>query len=239
MATSLADCVSSLTVGTPTVVRWRGLDFQATVRRSKRARRAKLRILDGQLEVVLPLAAPSRVAFELLSLHEEWAFRFLQKSAKPRPSTLTFRGEPLKVVTSDEVRHAMYRPGLLTVPPGDVDQTVRDWMKNQALCIFRDAIELRSNEMGLWPKRVQFRDQRSKWGACSSTGTVTFNWRVVMAPPEVLDYLVVHELAHLKELNHSSRFWAIVERHCSDHKRLRRWLKQNGYALQWPDKVPL
>ncbi len=101
-----------------------------------------------------------------------------------------------------------------------------------------ERLSIRSREMGLAPSRVSIRDQKTKWGACTSRGTVTLNWRLVMAPPEVLDYVVVHELAHLAELNHSPRFWAIVERHCPDWKRHRDWLKANGWRLQSLPALP-
>lgn len=238
MAVTLSEAIAPLTPGSKVPVEWRGLTFNATVRRSKRARRAKLRILDGELEVVLPVKAPIRAATDLLSLHEDWAYRFLQKSARPRPKSLSFQGSPLGIQRVDGLSCAQLTSNVLFIPGEWTMSDLQRWARAESARIYREVIERRSREMGLVPKQVQFRDQRSKWGACSSTGTVTFNWRVIMAPPEVLDYLVVHELAHLKELNHSDRFWAIVEQHCPDHRRLRRWLKQNGYALQWPDTIP-
>ena len=77
-------------------------------------------------------------------------------------------------------------------------------------------------------KRITIRGQRTRWGSCSGRGTLSFNWRLMMAPPKVLDYVVVHELAHRKEMNHSARFWAEVERILPDYKRRRKWLKDYG-----------
>jgi hypothetical protein len=85
--------------------------------------------------------------------------------------------------------------------------------------------------LGVTFGRVKVKDQRSLWGSCSREGNLNFNWRLTLAPFEVLDYVVVHELAHRLEMNHSRRFWAHVEKHCPDHRVHRRWLRKNGEAL--------
>jgi predicted metal-dependent hydrolase len=85
--------------------------------------------------------------------------------------------------------------------------------------------------IGVRPTRLQIRDQRSRWGSCSSSGTLSFNWRLVLAPFEVLDYVVVHELCHLREPNHSARFWALVEEHRPGWRSQRDWLHEHGPEL--------
>jgi len=85
--------------------------------------------------------------------------------------------------------------------------------------------------MGVTFGRVTVRDQRTRWASCSREGNLSFNWRLTLAPPETLDYVVVHELAHRLEMNHSRRFWAHVEKHFPDHRVHRRWLRKNGEAL--------
>ena len=86
-------------------------------------------------------------------------------------------------------------------------------------------------KLGVTFGRVRVKDQRSLWGSCSPQGNLNFNWRLTLAPFEVLDYVVIHELAHRVEMNHSRRFWARVEEHCPDYKVHRRWLRKNGEAL--------
>jgi predicted metal-dependent hydrolase len=81
------------------------------------------------------------------------------------------------------------------------------------------------------PKRIQIRDQRSRWGSCSTTGTLSFNWRLVLAPFEVLDYVVVHELCHMRQANHSSRFWKLVEERRPNWRAQRDWLDRHGPEL--------
>lgn len=85
--------------------------------------------------------------------------------------------------------------------------------------------------LGVTFGRVSVRDQRSRWASCSREGNLSFNWRLTLAPFETLDYVVIHELAHRLEMNHSRRFWAHVEKHCPDHKVHRKWLRKNGEAL--------
>ena len=92
-------------------------------------------------------------------------------------------------------------------------------------------IDEEAPELGVEPKRIQIRDQRSRWGSCSTTGTLSFNWRLVLAPVEVLDYVVVHELCHMREANHSRRFWKLVEARRPDWKKHKDWLDEHGPEL--------
>jgi predicted metal-dependent hydrolase len=92
-------------------------------------------------------------------------------------------------------------------------------------------VDAEAPELGVKPKRIQIRDQRSRWGSCSTTGTLSFNWRLVLAPFEVLDYIVVHELCHMREPNHSRRFWKLVETRRPDWRVQRDWLFEHGPEL--------
>ena len=92
-------------------------------------------------------------------------------------------------------------------------------------------VEEEAPELGVEYRRIQIRDQRTRWGSCSTTGTLSFNWRLVLAPFEVLDYVVVHELCHLREANHSRRFWRLVETRRPDWRAQRDWLDEHGPEL--------
>lgn len=85
--------------------------------------------------------------------------------------------------------------------------------------------------LGVSYGNITIRDQKTRWGSCSSKGNLSFNWRLILAPPNVLDYVVVHELCHRKEMNHSPKFWALVESVMPDYKQYRKWLKENGNKL--------
>ena len=86
--------------------------------------------------------------------------------------------------------------------------------------------------LGVSYDRIRIAGQKTRWGSCSSNKTLSFNWKLMLAPPKVLDYVVVHEVCHLREMNHSPRFWALVESLMPDYKQQRKWLKDNGYTLE-------
>ena len=86
--------------------------------------------------------------------------------------------------------------------------------------------------MGRKAKAIRFKDTSSRWGSCTADGSLSFSWRIMMAPPPVIDYLVAHEVAHLREMNHGPRFWKLCKELCTDTERCKAWLKRNGSALQ-------
>lgn len=108
---------------------------------------------------------------------------------------------------------------------------VQDWLKRQAREELSRACARYASSMGLTYKRISIRDTSSRWGSCSSAGTLSFSWRLVLAPAEVLDYVAAHEVAHLREMNHGSSFWALVESHCGHTKPSKTWLKKHGPDL--------
>ena len=105
------------------------------------------------------------------------------------------------------------------------------WYKEQAVRTIRDRLQFYSQTMRLSPRRERISSARHQWGGCSSRNTLSFSWRLMMAPLSVIDYIVVHELGHIKEKNHSPRFWKIVETTLPDYRTRRDWLKKYGYLL--------
>ena len=104
--------------------------------------------------------------------------------------------------------------------------------RQQARNVFEQKVAYYASRMGVSYGRIAIRDQKTRWGSCSSDGNLNFNWRLIVAPAGVLDYIVVHELAHRKEMNHSRAFWAVVEAEMPDYKKYRDWLKENGRMLK-------
>jgi predicted metal-dependent hydrolase len=226
----------------------RGERVSYTLRRSRRTRRLHIRILPTGVEVVLPMRARVEDARAFLADNADWVLRHLQALRQKGwlreagdasgIKTLLLRGRWMQVMV--DARPASLRVMTsgdtltLTLPVGREAQAGRileDWLRRQAGDDIAERVRLRSAQMGVSPRRVFIRNQRTKWGNCSSLGNVSFNWRLIGAPPEVLDYVVVHELAHLKEMNHSARFWTLVRAYCPDFARHKAWLKANDGCL--------
>ena len=113
----------------------------------------------------------------------------------------------------------------------DVRAAIRSTLSALALRRIRERLELYAPRIGVTPGRVAIRDQKSRWGSCSRKGNLNFNWKLIMAPPQVLDYVVVHELCHLREFNHSPRFWSLVEAQMRDYEVWKKWLKTHAEDL--------
>lgn len=108
---------------------------------------------------------------------------------------------------------------------------LQDWLTAQARKDLSDRVAYHAKVLGLRPRRISVRDQTSRWGSCSSTGQLCFSWRLLLAPSHVLDYVAAHEVAHLKEMNHSARFWALVARTFPEMSRSKAWLNAHGREL--------
>ena len=157
--------------------------------------------------------------------------------------TFLLRGRPIRLEAEEHpgARYSIveHMPPLLRIvlPPGQLglaEEIALGWLREQAAADLTERLRVRGAEMGLQHGRVTVRDQSSRWGSCSSTTNLAFSWRLVMAPPDVLDYVVVHELAHLAQMNHSPAFWALVEQHCPNWKRWRRWLRVYHREMRVP-----
>ena len=108
---------------------------------------------------------------------------------------------------------------------------VRDWLKKQARSDLSQSVTVHSQHLGLRATGITIRDQTTRWGSCSSTGGLSFSWRLILAPPFVLDYVAAHEVAHLEEMNHGPHFWRLVEQCIPDYRQAQKWLKNNGSKL--------
>ena len=112
-----------------------------------------------------------------------------------------------------------------------VKKVIEQFYRKKAEEVIHDRLQFFNEHYQFRYNRVTLRNQKTRWGSCSSRGNLNFNWRLIMAPIEVIDYVVAHELCHLKEMNHSSRYWALVEQAIPDYKKYRKWLKDNHYLL--------
>ena len=211
---------------------------EVQLRRSARARRLSLRIsrLDGRATLTLPHRVPEREGMAFLQDRESWLRKHLADVAPEAPvrlgGTVPFQGADLPIVAG-AVRRVRLGPEGLIVPdePALVGKRVAAFLKLKA----RDALAAASDhyaaQLGTSYGRITLRDTRSRWGSCSSAGDLMYSWRLIMAPPEVLNYVAAHEVAHLKHMDHSARFWGVVDDLFADHKACRAWLRTHGGSL--------
>jgi predicted metal-dependent hydrolase len=220
-----------------------------TLTTSRRARHPRLIVApETGLRVVIPLGYDRSRLLDFIHRRQGWILKHLDRIAAhppapdattPLPETLTVVGNPyaLHVTIAPGTRANVIRHGsTLTVVgpefPG-ARAALEGWCRGMARAAIVPRVAERARAMGVAYGRIAIRDQRTRWGSCSRAGNLSFNWRLVLAPPAVLEYVVVHELAHRIELNHSARFWQIVARHCPDYAMHRAWLRTHGATLRF------
>ncbi|HVV94689.1 MAG TPA: SprT family zinc-dependent metalloprotease [Hyphomicrobiales bacterium] len=216
------------------------------VRRHPRARRFALRVAVATGDVVLTLPPGSSIlnARRFAERHVDWITERLAQRPLPVPfahgAIVPLRGKPHRIVHRRgrgvvERRRAVEAGALPTiVVPGEtahVARRVRDYLKAQAERDLAAAVDRHAATLGVAITKVQIKDTRSRWGSCSSKGAVALSWRLVLAPPFVLDYLAAHEVAHRREMNHGPRFWRLVRSLAPQTDRAEAWLKAYGRNL--------
>jgi predicted metal-dependent hydrolase len=220
-----------------------GRRISVAIRRNPRAQRLILRVDEA---IGLPvLTLPSRTtlssAERFLREHLDWLEARLQQLSPPAPfeagATFPFRGLPCRIkarrgrgLITLERRGDGYR---LTVPgePEFLVRRITDWLRREARRDITAAVARHEKAVGRKAAKIRIADPKSRWGSCSSSRVLTFSWRLVLAPPRVLDYLAAHEVAHLRIMNHGPRFWALVDELDPDNRFARAWLNQAGIGL--------
>ena len=221
----------------PTPVLWR---------RSARARRISLRIdlHSSAVIVTLPQRAARAAGMRLLTAHADWVRGKL--AALPPPMIFTdgamlpVSGEPHRVRHVPGGRGGAWIEGAEIHVAGNIaflPRRVTDLLRAEAKRRLSALVTEVSDRSALRPKRLAIRDTRSRWGSCSPDGTVMFNWRLVMAPPPVQHYVVAHEMAHLRHMNHGPDFWALTRALAPDAAECTAWLKRHGPVLLRAGKV--
>jgi predicted metal-dependent hydrolase len=219
--------------------------YLVQVRRNRQARRYTLRINAAKREVILtiPPRGSLKEARAFAQKHGCWIAARLGRLPEAAPFTdgtiVPLRGVPHRIEHRPRSRGTVWTE---TAANGDpilcvagaaphIHRRISDYLRREA----RRELEIASLKfaatLGVIIKRVAVRDQSSRWGSCSSTGVLSFSWRLILAPTTVLQYLAAHEVAHLIEMNHSPRFWRVVARLCPDHERAKAWLDGHGTDL--------
>lgn len=212
---------------------------EVALRRSARARRFSLRVSrqTGAVTLTLPLRAREGEALAFLRAQEDWLRAALLDVAPPQVlgfgSVIPLEGAP-HVLAPGMGRAVRAADGQILVPgdPAQLPARLQAWLKALARDRLAASVDRHAATLGRKPAGISLRDTRSRWGSCSAEGRLMFSWRLILAPPAVLDYVAAHEVAHLAEMNHSPRFWAVVERLCPGWKPHRAWLRGKGQDLQ-------
>lgn len=211
---------------------------EVRLRRSARAKRLSLRVsqIDGRVTLTLPRFARKAEAHGFIKEKADWLRRHVARFEADVPLALggevPFRGEMIRLVAGTGRRVELIG-GALHVP-GDAARAgarMAAYFKEAARAELTAASDRYASALGRPFSRITLRDTRSRWGSCSSEGALMYSWRLIMAPPRVLEYVAAHEVAHLQEMNHSGAFWALVEDLYGPHAAERRWLREKGTAL--------
>jgi predicted metal-dependent hydrolase len=215
------------------------------VKRNPRARRYVLRLnKQGQAQVTIPRSGSATEAFRFVDRNKSWLERQFQRFATlpKRPvewmvgSKVLFRGELMSIEPGLDENHGAVRLSSEVIKVSDLQANLRPAIERYLWALA--AKELPPKVMDFAAKhqlsvgRITVRNQKSRWGSCSRRRTISLNWRLIQAPPLVVDYIILHELTHLLHMNHSIRFWREVHRVCPDYQSAERWLKQNSTLLQ-------
>lgn len=221
-------------------------DAKLELRRHPRARNLTLRVNAATRKIVatIPKRSSRREAAGLILTHYAWISERLLTAPRATAfidgSEIPFRG------VAHRIRYCAKTPGRGVVAcvktatgpelhvagrPEYCPRRLKDWLVRTA----KGDLEQRANHhaamLGVTYRRISVRDQASRWGSCSSSGTLSFSWRLILAPPEILDYVAAHEVAHLREMNHSPAFWSLVSKLCPDFKSAEHWLTHEGPDL--------
>lgn len=209
------------------------------VRINPRARRILMRLDPFSRTAIVTSPSKRRVSDAIAFAQGNGAWAQQKLDALPTRSPfadgecISLRGDPVVIRRIESRVRADVRDGFLTMGchSDDLAGRVRQTLIGYARDDIKRSVSHYAGTLGVKPRSIVLKDTRARWGSCSAKGNLNFSWRLIFAPPFVLDYVVAHEVCHLKEMNHGPQFWAAVQALFGDHKDARDWLKQHGARL--------
>jgi predicted metal-dependent hydrolase len=217
------------------------VELDYTIRRSNRARRVRVAVdAHAGVQVTLPARAREREAALAVAELRPWIERRLAevRAARERLAVpaghVPFLGAHLALAPERGRTRAHRRDDTLLVPAGQPRPAIERWYRRAARAEVVPRLDAAVEALGRSYAKLTIREQRTRWGSCSTTGAMSFNWRLLLGPEHVLDYVVWHEACHLVVMDHSPRFWRLLERHVPGYREQQRWLRANGSALVLP-----
>ena len=222
-----------------------------TIRRSPRARHARILVAPEGVEVVVPRRFPLRDVEPFVAEKRRWIERTLRRMRESESivpaarlhdgGEVPYLGQRLELRVRMEPgrkrAHVARHGDALHVSVGKAGREelragLERWYRRLARIEIGARLDAATARAGNRYSSLQIRGQRTRWASCSSSGAMSFNWRLLLAPPEIVDYIVEHEVAHLDVQDHSPRFWALLASRCPDSRRHERWLRRHGHALR-------
>ena len=223
-------------------------DLSIEVVRTKRRKTASIKVIDGAVQAIVPDQLSDGRVEALIQKRTPWIRKRLREQLQivtPKPKeyvsgesfTYLGRNYRLKVLTGTG-KEVKLKGGYLEVrlpkkpKNGDIRTALVEWYEQHALERLTEKTNRYAGIMGVKPNSISVRDYKARWGSCSSKGAISYNWRIIIAPHHVVDYVVVHELCHLKHPNHSPAYWKSVKREISDYEERRQFLRVHSEELQ-------
>ena len=234
------------------------LPLQYQLRRSPRAKQLRIIVKSDLIEVVAPLKVPEQHIKHFVDSHQEWiksALDRVKEKTRDTPSfapalyhhgvNIPFQGQlyclQLKYSTANTLRIQFHiETGFTITLPNALTETdntelirqhLTRWMKQQARLKAKVLLDSQAQRLRLQPRGFKIKTQRSRWGSCGPVNDINLNWLLILAPPDIFEYVVIHELCHIEHKNHSQDFWLMVKQYCPDYLQHKLWLKEQGASL--------
>lgn len=235
-------------------INFNGQTINYILRLDKRRKTIQLKIISAAaLEIISPAKLSNIEITEILAIKKRWLSNRFDKLAQLAASPinqnlvsgaqLLYQGKPytLQVLLgADKPEIELTTDEIIVRQPSDSSRSdvsfltkgiVKAWLLDQAGKLFFEKTRYWATVIGVRPARITIKDQKTRWGSCSSLGNINYNWRIIMAPPPVADYLIIHELCHMRVPNHSAKFWQQVSLFSPEYQSCRKWLTENSQLL--------
>ena len=227
------------------------MKFEVQIRRTNRRKTATVKIEQGVVQVVVPKTLSQQAIDDLIANKSNWIRQklILQQSvpvSKPKQfvsgESFTYLGRNYRLkVLPGQVEPVKLKHGYLhvTVPPDQksdqqlIRQRLRDWYLHRSIDKLEQKTSIYAEQMGVQPTQIKVKEYKSRWGSCNTRGEISYNWKIIMTPHRIVDYVVIHELCHLIHHNHSPEYWHQVRSIVPDYQEKRDWLKTNAGLLDW------
>ena len=211
------------------------------VRTTKRKKTIMLRVRKGEIEIMCPFYTSNLYLKQIIKQKNKWIQEKIRNSTKGnlKPVSLDenylrlrFKKIRLKFIEKDKER-IFFKKGILKVESNvknfeNKRKLVVDWLKHQANSYLTKRIEYLSKKTFIPYNNLKIKSFKSRWGSCDSKGEILLNWKLIMLPPKVIDYVIIHELSHIRISNHSQDFWNLVEEKYPEYQKTKKWLKEYG-----------